>query len=185
MGLRVKAETHRFLSVEALAANLGSDMLQHAAALGLNEHTQEQKRQSVVRISAFTGVPSGYVQSKASIRSASPGPVMNSEVRVRDKALNIGQFGSPVWDRSMTGAEFSGWNVRRTVAGSFVRNGKVMKREGEKRYPLRAIWGPVLASELLRTDWKSSIPNPEMAERFMASDLTARVFRIMSVKMGF
>lgn len=193
MGVKVRVETTRMTDLRTLAVSLGSDTLQQAAALGLNEHTQEQKRQSVVRISAFTGVPAGYVRSKASVLNATAGGTMNSEVRVRDKALNVAQFGKPVWSQAMPGAEITGWNVRRMWKGVFVRNGKAYKYAGtmdprrgrEGRYPIKQIWGPVLPNELIRRDWRSATPNPEMAERYMASDLTSRVFRIMAVKMGF
>lgn len=185
MGLKIRVEDVRVDGLKAMQAALGGGAIQEGARLGLNEHVDEQRRQSVVRISAFTGVPQGYVGSKTRTLKATGGTTMVAGVETKDKALNIAQFGKATWSRSMPGAEVSGWNVRKIYPGAFVAKGKVLKRKTDKRFPLKAIWGPVLANELLRRDWKSAVPNPVMAERFMEQDLAARVLRITAVKLGF
>ena len=185
MVVKLTVDAKRLDTLTALMSGIGDGRIQHAAALGLNEHAGEQRRQSVVRVSSFTGIPVGYVGGKTRVRPAAPAPVMDARVVTRDAAFNIAKFGGASWNRSMSGAQATGWNVRRIYPGSFMAKGKVLRRKGEARYPLKAIWGPVLANELVRRDWKSAVPNPVMAERYMQADLAQRVLRITAVKLGF
>jgi hypothetical protein len=185
MGMKFSADASRIVTIADMAVKLGGDAIQQAARLGLNEHTREQRRQSIVRVSAFTGVPQGYVSGKTTVRPAAGGAVMESAVVTKAQPMNIAKFGAASWTRAMPGAQATGWNKRQTFKGSFIRNGVVLIRTSGKRNPVRGIYGPSLANELVRRDWKSATPNPLMAERFAATDLSARILRILSVKLGF
>lgn len=186
--MKITAEFHQDSELIRFLRKLDGPELQRAAARGLNDHAEEQSRQSVVRISATTGVPAGRVRSKTKVIKAAPGPTMTAAVETADKAIPLAEYGNPVWVRdlnpmsdgkrggpvsSMSGAEATGWNVRRQFKHSFIANGQVVVRTSKQSYPLKVLSMAVLANELA----KPTRPNVPAAERFAAFDLEKRVVR--------
>lgn len=169
--------------------------VEKAAAAGLNEHTHEQRRQSVVRMTRITGIPGGRISGVTKVKPASPGPSMEAHVVVKDKPIGIHEYGNPRWVRdmkprhtaygprgrvsSMAGAEATGWNRRKVFPHTFIGGGKVLFRS-KSSGKLKQVWGPVLANELV--DPKKS--NAPAAEAYLSLDLTNRVLRHIGLSMG-
>ncbi|KQW30763.1 hypothetical protein ASE36_00210 [Rhizobium sp. Root274] len=192
--VKIRVDVHQAKGFEAFLNSIGTE-LRPAAAMGLNEHVAEQRRQSVVRISDFTGVPKGRVGGKTRLIKASAGATMQAVVRTSDIAIPLAEYGNPVWVRdlnpmadgkrggsvsSMKGAEATGWNVRRQFPGAFVANGQVVVRKGKGKGPLKVLSMAVLANELA----KPTRPNTKAAEQFAAIDMQKRVMRHVIRALG-
>lgn len=193
MQVKVDARITELGDIKSFLGKLTSPALQKAGAQGLTEHAQEQRRQSVVRISAYTGVPKSRVASKTKVRRAAPGSSMSAVVETVDKAISLAEYGNPVWVRdknpgwkggsvsSMRGAEAIGWNVRRQFPGAFIAKGQVVVRTGPARdAKLKILSMAVLPNELA----KPSRPNVAAAEQFAQLDLEKRVTRHVLRALG-
>lgn len=184
--MKLVAELSRTSDFSVLVKRLGSPQMVSAAASGLNEHAAETRRQTITRVSSFTGVPTGRVSKVTKVRKARPGGVMIAEVVTADKAIGLEEYGNPHWVRdlnpvadgkfggsvsSMTGVEATAWNRRRVHRGTFFAKGVVWKREQSGR--LRKIFSTVLANEVAKPGWKNVLG----AEAFVQMDLERRVVR--------
>jgi hypothetical protein len=187
--MKVTAEVHQSKDLITFLHKLGSPELKAAAIVGLNEHAGEQRKQSVNRIVAYTGIPKGRVGGKTKlIKASASGSVNTAIIRTADVAIPLAEYGNAVWTRdlnpfadgqmggsvsSMKGAEATGWNVRRQFPGAFIANGQVVIRRvhSDPRSGLRTLYAPVLANELA----KPERPNVPAAERYAAMDLERRV----------
>lgn len=193
--MKVTATFHQDAELIRFLRKLEGPEMERAAARGLNEHADEQARQSVVRISSYTGVPTSRMRSKTRTVRAAPGPTMTAEVVTSDVAIPLAEYGSPEWVRdlnpmadgkfggsvsSMRGAEATGWNVRRQFPHTFIANGQVVVRTTKDRFPLKVLSMAVLANELA----KPSRPNVPAAERFAALDLEKRIVRQVIRTLG-
>lgn len=190
--MKFTATVHQTKDLKTFLLKLGGPEMRAAAAMGLNEHAAEQRRQSVVSISSYTGVPRGRVAAKTRVIKASASGAMEAKIRTSDVAIGLAEYGNPVWVRdqtpsqfggsvsSMAGAEATGWNVRRQFKHAFVANGKVVVRTGKGRTPLKVLSMAVLANELA----KPSRPNVPAAERYAAMDLERRVMRHVVRALG-
>lgn len=171
-----------------IARQMGGPAFERAAANGLNEHAAEQRRQSVTRIAAYTGVPSSRMAGATSINRAVAGHSMTAIIETKDKAIGLEEYGAPHWVRdlnpmadgvrggsvsSMRGAEATAWNVRRQFPGTFMMGGRVVKRVGKERLPVKKLYSAMLANELS----KPSRPNVSAAAGFLKLDLERRVLR--------
>lgn len=185
--MKITAEFHQSTQLAQFLAKLRPGTLR-GAARGLNEHAEEQRRQSIVRIVATTGVPAGRMSGKTKVRKARASAAMTASVETADVAIPLAEYGNPVWVRdlnpmadgrrggsvsSMRGAEATGWNVRRQFPHSFIANGQVVVRTSKARYPLKRLSMAVLANELA----KPSRPNVPAATAFAQLDLEKRVIR--------
>lgn len=176
---RVEADFQRPSAFENLIRKLDSAELRTAAARGLSEHADEQKRQSAVRISSYTGVPKSRFNRVTKVIRASASD-LTATVRTADSAIMLGEYGNPEWDRSMPGAVATGWNVRRTFRHSFMIGGKLFVRKSKSRTPLKPLSMAVLASELANPNR----PNTAGAEALAALDLEKRVTRHVLLTLG-
>lgn len=172
----------------ALLQRLGSPAVAAAAATGLNEHAAETRRQTITRVSAFTGVPKGRIARVTKVRRAHAGGEMSAEVVTSDKAIGLEEYGNPHWVRdlnpfadgqrggavsSMAGAEATAWNRRRVHKGTFFAQGVVWSRRDGSRTKLKKIHSTVLANEVAKPGWQNS----EGAKAFLQLDLERRVVR--------
>lgn len=193
--MKISATYHQDSEIARFLRKLDGPDMQVAAARGLNEHAEEQRRQSVTRISAYTGVPAARVRSKTRVAKATPAHTMTAEVITADVAIPLAEYGKPEWVRdlnpmadgkrggpvsSMRGAEATGWNVRRQFPHAFMANGQVVVRTSKERFPLKVLSMAVLANELA----KPTRPNVPAAERFVAFDLEKRVVRHVIRTLG-
>ena len=193
---KITADFHYQKEFETFIKRLSDPSVMNAARLGLNEHAQEQRRTSVVRIAAYTGVPSGRVSSSTKVIKAGGGG-MQAIVRTTAPSISLAEYGNPVWVRdlnpmsdgkwggpvsSMKGAEATGWNVRRQFKGAFMAGGQVVTRidHSNPRSKLKRLSMAVLANELA----KPSRPNVPAAERYAAIDLEKRVLRHVLRMLG-
>jgi hypothetical protein len=186
--VKIISEFHQSQGFSAFIKRLSDPRIQQAAAIGLNDHAQEQRRLSVTNISSYTGVPKGRVSAKTKAIKASASGNMEAKVVTSDVAIPLAEYGNPVWVRdlnpmsdgifggsvsSMRGAEATGWNVRRQFPGAFIAGGQVVVRTTSARFPLKRLSMAVLANELA----KPTRPNVPAAERYAAIDLEQRVIR--------
>lgn len=178
--MKVTAEFHQSSDLVRFLTKLDSPDLRTAGARGLNEHAQEQRRQSVVRMATTTGVPKGHVAGVTRVVRAKPGTSMMAMVQTEDAAIPLAKFGSPTWSREDRGAQATAWNVRRTFPGSFLAKGQVFVRKSKDRFPLKILSMAVLANELA----KPSRPNVPEAQKFVALDLEKRVLRHVLRALG-
>lgn len=162
-----------------LKIDLGGDgALQRAAAIGLNEHSQHQKKRSTTFISAWTGIGAGRVGSGMRVIPAVPGAVMETSVAISDRGIPAGEHTSRSWNRSMPGATHGDWPGRgkRILAHTFtVRRwgGRIYARTTAARFPLKRIWGPYLPNELTA----ENRPNLDPARAFAVQDAMPRVLK--------
>lgn len=193
--MKVTADFHYQKEFETFIKKLSDPRIRAAAAMGLNEHAQEQRRTSVIRIAAYTGVPNGRVSGATKVIKAGGGGTMQAVVRTTAPAISLAEYGNPVWVRdlnpmsdgkwggpvsSMKGAEATGWNIRRQFKGAFVAGGQVVVRTSKARTPLKRLSMAVLGNELA----KPSRPNVPAAERYAAIDLEKRVLRHVLRMLG-
>lgn len=186
--MKVEAKSHQTREIELFIKKLGTGKILEAQRLGLNEHADEQRRTSIVRISSYTGVPASRVASKTRVIRAGNSSRMEAKVRTADVAIPLAEYGTPVWVRdlnpntdghwggsvsSMRGAEATGWNVRRQFPHAFIAKGHVVVRVGAGRGQLKRLSMAVLANELA----KPARPNVPAAEAFMRFDLESRIVR--------
>lgn len=190
--MQVTAQLDRNSEIFTFLRKLEGPAIQKAAARGLNEHADEQRRQAVTTMSAKTGLPKGRVSGVTKVIRAGGGSSMTAMVRVADRAIGLHEYGAPSWNRDLSpkggkgavsssaGAEATGWNRRKVYKGTFVAKGKVFLRKGDGRFPLKMLSGPVLANELSDLK-KSTAPG---AQRYAAMDLERRVIRHVQVALG-
>jgi hypothetical protein len=193
--MKVTAEFHHSQGFETFIKSLADPKIRRAAAQGLNEHAEEQRRGSITRIAAYTGVPGGRVSGKTKVIKAGASAAMEAKIHTADVAIPLAEYGNPVWVRdlnpmadgiwggpvsSMKGAEATGWNVRRQFAHAFIANGQVVVRKGGDRSDLKVLSMAVLANELA----KPTRPNVPAAERYAAMDLEKRVMRHVVRALG-
>lgn len=186
MAMKLVATLDRTSQFSVLVQRLGSPAMAAAAAMGLNEHAAETRRQSISRVSAFTGIPSSRIGTVTRIKKARASAVMVTDIITRDKAIGLEEYGNPHWVRdlnpmadgqrggsvsSMAGVEATAWNRRRIHRGTFFAQGVVWKRQPSGR--LRKIFSTVLANEMAKPGWKNVLG----AEAFLQMDLERRVVR--------
>lgn len=194
--MKVTVEFHHSTEFSRFVRSLQGPAMRQAGARGLNEHAEEQRRQSVTRIAATTGVPKGRIAGKTKVIKATPGLSMSASIRTEDVAIPLAEYGNPVWVRdlnpmadgrrggavsSMRGAKATGWNVRRQFPGAFIANGQVVVRTTKSRFPLKVLSMAVLANELA-DGFKR--PNARAAYKFAEYDLEKRVLRHVMRALG-
>ena len=188
MGVKVSAEYKRSTAFDVLIGRIVSPAMREAVRAGLNEHAAEQRLQSIVRVTAFTGIPQSRMASKTKVLPAIGETSMTAVVETKDQAIGLAEYGKPVWVRdlnpmadgqkggsvsSMAGAEATAWNVRRVFKHAFIMNGRVVVRTGKGSFPVKTLYAAVLPNELA----KPERPNVPAAERFAQLDLEQRVTR--------
>lgn len=176
---RLEVKYNGSSAFDQMIRTIQSPELRSAMARGVSEHADEQKRQSVTRIAATTGVPKSRINTKTKVIRASS-MNLTATVRTADEAISLGRYGRPSWNRSMPGTEATGWNVRRIFRKSFMIGSEVYVRTTKKRKPLKKLHMAVLANELA----KPSRPNVAQAESFAVLDLEKRVTRHVTLSLG-
>lgn len=139
----------------------------------MGEHLRLQDRQAVTLLSAQTKLPSARVSGATSIRHSSSSLV--GRLRVRDESVPLGELTSRSHSRSAPGATAGDWDTK-TYDGTFIVprfGGRIYRRTGKGRFPIRKVWGPLLPNELLRRD----MPTLPAIERLVEQDLAARALR--------
>lgn len=186
MGMKIRAEFERSSEIFRLLAKLSDGSLRSAAAAGLNEHADQQRKDAIVRMAAQTGVSRTRVAGVTRVRRASgAAPVMEAAIETRDRYIPAGTYTYTRWNRTMVGAVHGDWpgSPRKPLRGTFTvakYGGRIYRRLGSARGPIGPVSGPVLPSELLRAD----MPTRPAAEAFAAIDLERRVTRAVMNALG-
>lgn len=154
--MKITAELRQSPDLPRFLTKLKSPDMQIAAARGLNEHTDEQRKQSIVRMVATTGVSQTHVSRMTRVIRAAPSASMAAMVQTQDSAIAV-KYGASAWSGSQTGAPATAW-----------------RRAAFKGQEL------VLANELA----DPSRPNVPAAEKSAALDLEKRVVRYVLRTFG-
>lgn len=186
--MKIQATLLQPASLRSLIAGLSDQQLRRAAQRGFNEHLRLQERMTIKVMAASTIRNTGRVDKATSVRLAGGGGASDEgAIRVQDKPIAAGLYTSRSWSRSMTGAKHGDWpgfSARGgSMKGTFVikkYGGAIFKRTGDKRFPVKKIWGPFLPNELLRND----MPTLKNAKRLVDQDLQARVLRHLAMALG-
>jgi len=95
-----------------------------------------------------SGLKSGVVGAGMSVKRAT---AFNPEyvIRVRGKYHNAGAFGAR---EIRSGVSAAPWKRRQRFKSAFMINGAVLVRTGSGRYPIKAVFGPSPARELMRPE---------------------------------
>ena len=125
-----EVEFNRPSSFDNLIRKLEGPELRVAAARGLSEHADEQRRQSITKVAAYTGAPKSRMSRVTKVIRASAID-LTAIVRTSDKAVMLGEYGQPEWNKTMPGAEATGWNVRRIFKRSFMIGRRLYVRKSK------------------------------------------------------
>ncbi|MDQ0301373.1 hypothetical protein [Ancylobacter polymorphus] len=169
---KVDKAGRKALATLALALRNTPEM-KRGLSRAMGEHLRLQERQAVTLLSAQTKLPGGRVGGATRIRFTSGSIV--GRLQVRDQSVPLGELTSRSWSRSAPGASAEDWNSK-TYEGTFIVprfGGRIYRRTGKGRFPIRKVWGPLLPNELLRPD----MPARPAMERLVESDLAARALR--------
>lgn len=180
MGMKFEGKVT--VSFDALITKLSSPEMQRGAAIGLNEHIREQEKRAANFIAGYTNQPQGLVKGATSSVKATPGAVMSAKVVVKYPRISAGENTHRSWTRGSAGAVHGDWRGR-VSPGSFTIakwDGAIFKRTTSKRYPLKKIWGPILASELTQEDR----PNIGKMRVFMDQDALACILKHVGRAIG-
>lgn len=142
-------------------------------AMALNTEGNKGRTQVRRALMQQTGIRSHQISKAVKTINAGPGRL---EYKLEAKAgeTNISMFGLKVtWRegsamgqiRKLQTVSAAPWNVRRTFPGAFSIarfGGRVFKREGAGRFPLKPVYGPNLAREITkaqtRTEFETIAP---------------------------
>lgn len=192
MVMKMRVDFHKKSEIKLFFKQFSS-IAPKAMAAGLTEHAGEGRRQSIVRMAAVTKVPAGRIRAVTTVKKARPGAVMTAEIRTKDKAIGLEEYGLPEWVRdlnpmadgqrggavsSMPGVLATGWGQRRIHKGTFFAKGNVFVRRPDGS--LRKIYSTVLANELATPDWT----NVKGADAYMRLDLEKRIVRHIQRNLG-
>lgn len=146
--------------------SLGEGEARRLMAMALNTEGNKGRTQVRRALMAQTGIRSHQIGKSLKTIKAAPGRL---EYKIEAKAgeTNISQFGLKVtWHegsamgqiRKLQTVSAAPWNVRRTFPGAFSIarfGGRVFKREGAGRFPLKPVYGPNLAREIVKAQTKT------------------------------
>lgn len=127
---------------------------QHRAiSMAINRGVRELKTKVKRQAQAWTG---GKVQKPINdalhTRFATPVTLTGALVVRSGHMVVTSQYFGASWSRSNPGATHAAWNRGQLATGSFMIRGKapVFTRTTDKRLPLKPLWGPNVAREVIR-----------------------------------
>jgi hypothetical protein len=142
-------------------AALGEGEARTAMSRALNHEGGKGRAQVKRALAKQTGIKYGAVnQAMATVR-ATPA-TLTYALKARGDETNIAWFGGI---RRRKGVSASPWNKRRIFARSFIvpRLGRAFVRTSKSRLPIRPLYGPNLARELVKDSsagaWHSGVVN--------------------------
>lgn len=145
---------------KALAA-LGEGQARTALSRALNHEGDKGRTQVKRALVEQTGIKYGAVdKSMATLRSTPA--TLSYTLKARGDETNIAWFGGVQRRKGVSAAP---WNKRRIFARSFIvpRFGRAFIRTGKSRLPIRPLYGPNLARELVKDSsaaaWRSGVAN--------------------------
>ena len=144
----------------ALAA-LGEGRARTALSRALNHEGDKGRTQVKRALVKQTGIKYGAVDKAMATVRATP-VTLTYTLKARGDETNIAWFGGL---RHRKGVSAAPWNKRRIFARSFIvpRFGRAFIRTSKNRLPIRPLYGPNLARELVKDSsaaaWQSEVAN--------------------------
>lgn len=142
-------------------AALGDGQARIAMSRALNHEGDKGRTQVKRALVKQTGIKYGAVdKAMATIRSTSA--TLTYRLKARGDETNIAWFGGVQRGKGVSAAP---WNKRRMFRHAFIvqRFGRAFIRSSKKRLPIRWLYGPNLARELVKdtsaTAWQSGVVN--------------------------
>ena len=131
-------------------------------------HEGDKGRTQVKRaLAAQTGIKYGQIDKAMRTIHSSPA-TLTYKLIARGDETNLSLFGARQGKRGVSAAP---WGQRRTFGSTFIvakYGGKVFKRTGAKRFPIKPLYGPNIARELVKGSTADAF-------RAGASNIAARV----------
>ncbi|HSI42121.1 MAG TPA: hypothetical protein VLA00_16375 [Xanthobacteraceae bacterium] len=147
-------------TVDALARQVeGADA--RLLAQSLNRAMQPTRTKVRRALAGYTGAPYGRVSRVVTSKNATTGR-LSYKIEAEDGWLPLSAFGAR---EVRSGTSAAPYKVRRTFEGAFMQggpigarvaapglNGQVFVRETDARLPIKKLWGPNIAREMVRPD---------------------------------
>jgi hypothetical protein len=142
-------------------AALGDKQARTAMSRALNHECDKGRTQVKRTLVKQTGIKYGAIdKAMATIHSTSA--TLTYRLKARGGETNIAWFGGVQRGKGVSAAP---WNKRRIFAHSFIvpRFGRVFLRRSKQRLPIRGVYGPNVARELVKDTsaaaWQASVAN--------------------------
>jgi hypothetical protein len=142
-------------------AALGSGQARLAMSRALNHEGDKGRTQVKRALVKQTGIKYGAVDKAMATIRATPA-TLTYRLKARGNETNIAWFGGAQRQKGVSAAP---WNKRRIFAHSFIvpKFGRAFIRTSKKRLPIRWLYGPNLARELVKDTsaaaWQSGVAN--------------------------
>lgn len=130
---------------------LGNGLARTVMARALNHEGDKGRTQVKRALVKQTGIKYGKVNQAVKTIHANAGSLLYT-LEARGDETNLGLFGARQGKRGVSAAP---WAKRRVFKKSFAigaYSGKVYTRTSKKRFPLRPLWGPNIARELVKDE---------------------------------
>lgn len=145
---------------------LGEGQAPRLMAMALNKEGDKGRTRVRRALMQQTGIRSHQISKAVKTVRAGPGRLQYA-IEAKAGETNISMFGLKVkWHegsamgqiRKLQTVSSAPWNVRRAFPGTFSIpkfGGRVFKREGAGRFPLKPVYGPNLAREIVKAQTKT------------------------------
>lgn len=160
MQVVIRADEHLARYANQLGA-LGAGQAARIMSMALNQEGDKGRTRVRRALMEQTGIRSHQIRKVLRTKRAGPGHLAY-ELEAKGDETNISMFGLKVtWHegsamgqiRKMQTVSAAPWNTRRVFPGVFSIpqfGNKVFKRWGKERFPLKAVYGPNLAREIVK-----------------------------------
>lgn len=165
MRIVIRADEHLAQYGNQLGA-LGGGQAARLMAMALNREGDKGRTRVRRAVMEQTGIRSHQLTKAIRTKRAGPGRLAY-EIEAKGTETNISMFGLKVtWRegsamgqiRMLQTVSAAPWNTRRVFPGVFSIkrfDNKVFKREGKGRFPLKPVFGPNLAREIVKAQSKA------------------------------
>lgn len=161
MQLVINAKDHVLARYSNQLAALGNSQAHIAMSRALNHEGEKGRTQVKRALVKQTGIKYGAVDKSMTTIRSTPA-TLTYRLKARGDETNIAWFGGVQRQKGVSAAP---WNKRRIFAHSFIipRFGRAFIRTSKKRLPIRWLYGPNLARELVKdysaAAWRSGVAN--------------------------
>ena len=161
MQLIINAKDQALAKYGNQLAALGNGQARIAMSRALNHEGGKGRTQVKRALVKQTGIKYGAVDKAIATIRATPA-TLTYRLKARGSETNIAWFGGAQRQKGVSAAP---WNKRRIFAHSFIvpRFGRAFVRTSKKRLPIRWLYGPNLARELVKDTsaaaWQAGVAN--------------------------
>lgn len=123
---------------------------QPAVSMAINKGVDRLHTVFKRAITQWTGIPVGIVAGGMRKRKASPGHLVGAVI-VQGRHYKINGMFNAAWGGPSTpGGTHDAWNNPQTAKHSFMVGGTLKTRTTDARFPIKSLWGPNPAREMIR-----------------------------------